>query len=1465
MAMDDAERRWHGQRSSYTWEQDALDHIRAQMPDTEPYRAWQTFKFTADRGHVREVDLFIATPGGLFLVEIKSHPGTARNNGSTWVFHDAGRIRTIENPLHFTDHKAKELRTQLERAAGRGVTIPRIEAAVFLSAENLRCEFDQFQRERVYGRDGRKDQTSLDGIWQGFLNRPPRSERNRVTPALSRQLPDLLRRIGIARLHKAGKVGPYELDKKSFDAGPTWEDYLAANTSLAGDQPRRVRVYLSEQNASEEDKKSTQRAARREYLALQGIAHEGIVRAEQYSDELLAGPAVVFRHGADWQRLDHFMVTSGDLELETRLEMIRQLAEALDHAHRRHLYHRALAPRSVYVELDGRYPRLRIADWQVAARPQGTSTGSLTSFHPGALLKHVEPSAAPYLAPEFTAPEAPAVLLDVFGLGALSYLILTGIAPASSREQAIQKLTAERALAPSAVADSVTHTMDALVRQATALSPAERTGTVRDFLRALEMIEREIAEPATEPDPLTAAPRETIAGWTVVRVLGKGSTSKAYLVEKPNEKARVFKVALNDAAAHRLEREAKQLAELTDSHVARLLDAPFQAGPPGRRRMVIGVEYVGDHTLAEELRQRGPLAMTIQELERLGDDLFQALRFLDGRGVWHRDIKPENLALRKLDPRKGRELVLFDFSLAGVPDTELSVGTKDYLDPFLGTGRRDRYDQAAELYAVAVTLHEMVSGELPSWGDDLVPAGYLDLDEEVQLAEDVFDPVIRDGLVAFFKKALHRDAAQRYGSLRAMTRAWDDIFRDVETQPPFTTAATQDDEDETGSADTVDEESRRAALQDKRDVAALAATPDTPLIAAGLTPVALSVALRHLSVSTAGELARVSARRLTSLKGIGRDPRYELVRRSRDWRQRFQLSETELSRQDPGPAEDQEQQVKTGHSERPRVSPPPEDRAHLSLDEVARRLVPGVPELLQVTGLAATRSGHQVAPWASRQEASEATGLLVAQVAAHLDRLHARWSKSGREFGLAELREDVIAILREHGRVMSAAQLATSLLSRRGSTLTDDDARLRVALLCVRAAVETEERRAEPHLVSRRKTSKSKVSKTGRASVVLAALTETVGPLPAPRADDLFAYAELLGEQADALAARDTLPSVTEVRQVLRDVVTADHATRLSDTDLVLLAAAASDHAAANGRLELYPRDLAPERALKISQLGSLLGRATDAELLARLLARFPDLAHPPRVTDMSKLVRAAWPDAERGTDGLLRLHASTLLSVSRGRDAGTVMAARLADEALAETRQRLTDARRLGGFVAVRVSVADAAAACDELAALDGVVPVDVTATFVRLLDEARDNDRPRWAAVLAADSPAASPAARNGFAGLVTRVWEGLDAHIRTMGQGNGGRGSIVLLHDATPLARYGGGLDLLVKLAVAARDATESPRGLWLLCPMANPTAPPRLDGTTVPVIPGDVEQLTLPEGFGRSQDLEGTTEQQRGKAS
>ena len=98
--------------------------------------------------------------------------------------------------------------------------------------------------------------------------------------------------------------------------------------------------------------------------------------------------------------------------------------------------------------MDGRYPRLRICDWQVAARPGSGSSGPRTvtaSGTPTSLSAHIDPASGPYLAPEFGNPESDATQLDVFGLGALTHLILTGVPPAASRKELDIRLAAERA------------------------------------------------------------------------------------------------------------------------------------------------------------------------------------------------------------------------------------------------------------------------------------------------------------------------------------------------------------------------------------------------------------------------------------------------------------------------------------------------------------------------------------------------------------------------------------------------------------------------------------------------------------------------------------------------------------------------------------------------------------------------------------------------------------------------------------------------------------------------------------------------------------------------------------------------------------------------------------------------------------------------------------------------------------
>lgn len=60
---------------AFSWEREALEFLRAHLPDYEPWRAWSNLEFVDDEGRVNEVDALVLTPQGLALVEIKSRPG----------------------------------------------------------------------------------------------------------------------------------------------------------------------------------------------------------------------------------------------------------------------------------------------------------------------------------------------------------------------------------------------------------------------------------------------------------------------------------------------------------------------------------------------------------------------------------------------------------------------------------------------------------------------------------------------------------------------------------------------------------------------------------------------------------------------------------------------------------------------------------------------------------------------------------------------------------------------------------------------------------------------------------------------------------------------------------------------------------------------------------------------------------------------------------------------------------------------------------------------------------------------------------------------------------------------------------------------------------------------------------------------------------------------------------------------
>jgi hypothetical protein len=80
----------------------------------------------------------------------------------------------------------------------------------------------------------------------------------------------------------------------------------------------------------------------------------------------------------------------------------------------------------------------------------------------------------------------------------------------------------------------VPEALDQLIATATAGDAAKRTPDVSAFLAALDEIRVTLKTPVEEAlspaDPLQAEPGDEIDGFTVVRVLGRGSTARALLV-----------------------------------------------------------------------------------------------------------------------------------------------------------------------------------------------------------------------------------------------------------------------------------------------------------------------------------------------------------------------------------------------------------------------------------------------------------------------------------------------------------------------------------------------------------------------------------------------------------------------------------------------------------------------------------------------------------------------------------------------------------------------------------------------------------------------------------------------------------------------------------------------------------------------------------------------------------------------
>jgi beta-lactam-binding protein with PASTA domain/tRNA A-37 threonylcarbamoyl transferase component Bud32 len=218
--------------------------------------------------------------------------------------------------------------------------------------------------------------------------------------------------------------------------------------------------------------------------------------------------------------------------------------------------------------------------------------------------------------------------------------------------------------------------------------------------------------------------------YRLVAPIGAGSSAQVFLADDITLRRRVAVKVLHDALAddevflRRFRAEAQAAAALNHPHIMAVYDWGYDGRP------FIVSEYLGGGSLRSMLDDHGIL--TASQALLVGLESARGLEYAHKRGLVHRDIKPGNL----LFDEEGR-LRIADFGLARAlaeaawtEPTGAVVGTARYASPEQARG--ETVDQRSDVYALALVMCEVVSGEVPFSSDTTIGMLMARVDQPVE-------------------------------------------------------------------------------------------------------------------------------------------------------------------------------------------------------------------------------------------------------------------------------------------------------------------------------------------------------------------------------------------------------------------------------------------------------------------------------------------------------------------------------------------------------------------------------------------------------------------------------------------------------------------------------------------------------------------------------------------------------------
>jgi tetratricopeptide (TPR) repeat protein len=223
----------------------------------------------------------------------------------------------------------------------------------------------------------------------------------------------------------------------------------------------------------------------------------------------------------------------------------------------------------------------------------------------------------------------------------------------------------------------------------------------------------------------------------------------------------------NPTAVQLFLREARAAAALSHPNIVTLFDADQEADGS----YYLTMELLEGFALDSVLQKRGKL--TPRDAVRIGVQIAKGLQFAHEKGVVHRDIKTANLFFTR-----DRVLKIMDFGLAKMSEEVRKAatvigGTPYYMAPEQAVG--GNVDHRADLYALGVTLFELVTGSVPFRDGDILHHHRHTPAPDPRLLE----PEVPEALALLIGKLMEKAPEQRPATTSEVVRSLEQILAQI--------------------------------------------------------------------------------------------------------------------------------------------------------------------------------------------------------------------------------------------------------------------------------------------------------------------------------------------------------------------------------------------------------------------------------------------------------------------------------------------------------------------------------------------------------------------------------------------------------------------------------------------------------------------------------------------------------------